>query len=316
MAYWAAFISEEKSTLRMKNNVKQKRRMTMSRFEKQYQTNGNNEIIFGKIAQFLVTSGYTRETYNGEYVFKKGSGWFAAPKYIKIDNIGGNCIKLQAWIKWVLLPNLFIGEFDPTQGTFAGAIDKSKLNATVNAVDSIILHNNTANESEGQKAAVPDMRSAYEASAITESNSPGADCYAASPAGTLYDRIPETIDRSLISKKEFAEKYAAANVRNDIKNAAITGYICSGLTFALGALAVSPAVMAMGVIVLGLVLGFHLSKSKACAIIWLALVSLDCIVSLLAVGKPSGWLMIIAGVWAVKSLNKLEKDYETFRGEN
>lgn len=43
----------------------------MSRFEKQYQTNENTEIILEKIVKFLITSGYTKEKYNGEYVFKK-----------------------------------------------------------------------------------------------------------------------------------------------------------------------------------------------------------------------------------------------------
>ena len=77
----------------------------------------------------------------------------------------------------------------------------------------------------------------------------------------------------------------------------------------------NPIGIVLGIIIAGLVLGFHLAKNKICAIVWLILVSLDCIVSIATVGSPSGWIMIIAGVWAVKALNKADKEYKAFKGE-
>lgn len=288
----------------------------MARFEKQYQTNENAGIILEKIVEFLITSGYTKEKYNGEYVFKKGSGWFAAPKYITVGDIGENCIKLQAWTKWVLLPHIFIGEFDYTQNTFVGAIDKSKLKTLVESIDVIVSQNNVANQNNEEKTASWGEQWGAETSPIAVNDNSYRE-YSAVPTGDTANENPQkALNTALISKKEYMKKYAAENVRKDIRNAAITGYICSGLTLVLGTAMINPAGVFLGFIIAGLVLGFHLAKSKACAIIWLIIVSVDCIISLATIGKPSGWLMIVAGVWAVKALNRADKEYKAFRGEN
>lgn len=301
----------------------------MSRFEKDYHTNENTGVIFEKINNFLISSGYVKETYNGEYVYKKGDGWLAAPKYIKVNNMGGNCIKVQAWMKWVLLPYVFIGEMDFTQNTFAGAIDKSKLKAIVEGIDTIVLqtNSNTTNtgwnfdgnsaqvtvESEDEKTVSwHDQWSSGNSS--TQNNDIHSELNQNNAWGNSFSTNQQQIvDKSGVTKKEFVEKYAAENVRKDIRNAAITGYVCSGLTLVLGVAMANPIGIVLGLIIAGLVLGFHLAKSKVCAIAWLVLVSLDCIVSIATVGSPSGWIMIIAGVWAVKALNNADKEYKIFK---
>ena len=110
----------------------------MSRYVREYASNEQTVVTIEKVSRFLISSGYNKEVYDGEYVYKKGDGWLSAPKYVKLSNVGGNIIKLEAWTKWVLLPYVFIGEMDFTQNSFVGAIDKSKLKNIVDRINTII----------------------------------------------------------------------------------------------------------------------------------------------------------------------------------
>ena len=120
-----------------------------------------------------------------------------------------------------------------------------------------------------------------------------------------------SVDRN-ISKSEFVKKYAPKSVRNGITAAAIIGYICAGLT-AVVSLVSNPLGLVDALAFLGLMLGVHLGKNLPCAIIALALSVFEVVVALVALGSPSGWLWIVAGVLAVVNTAKAGSLYRQFR---
>ncbi|MCH5186410.1 MAG: hypothetical protein J1F64_09870 [Oscillospiraceae bacterium] len=123
----------------------------------------------------------------------------------------------------------------------------------------------------------------------------------------------EYTDVSNITKKEYIEKYASPFLRNDIKKAAVAGYICSGISAVIWIVLGNPMAIFEILVAVGLLLGMHLGKSKACAIIYLCMACLDCLVGLIATGRPTGWIIIATGIYAVKTFVTIDKQYAEFK---
>ena len=75
-----------------------------------------------------------------------------------------------------------------------------------------------------------------------------------------------------------------------------------------------PIAAAVILVVLALGLLIHLKQSRVCAVLLLAYSLFNCVVMLLSTGRFSGWLIILAGVFAVIYTFQLEKAYQEFRG--
>ena len=125
-----------------------------------------------------------------------------------------------------------------------------------------------------------------------------------------------TITRD-ISFKEFYQKHCSDSVKKNIKGAAITLYVCSAITllvsFAATALGVDIMAAALDAfLLLGLALGIHIGKSRACAVIVLVYSILNCLYALISTGKMSGYLIIIAGVYATIYTFKARKEYKDY----
>jgi hypothetical protein len=80
------------------------------------------------IAGFMEREGFDQLNYEGELVWKKGMGILTAPQFIK-TTVQGNQIGLEAWLKYPLLPGVYVGEMGIT-GVF-GALPKKWLRDTV-----------------------------------------------------------------------------------------------------------------------------------------------------------------------------------------
>jgi hypothetical protein len=72
---------------------------------------------------FLTAEGFKKVPYGGETVWKKGQGWVAAPQFIKLE-ANGNQITVTAWLKFALLPGIYVGEMGTT-GFFGFAIKQA-----------------------------------------------------------------------------------------------------------------------------------------------------------------------------------------------
>ena len=116
-----------------------------------------------------------------------------------------------------------------------------------------------------------------------------------------------------ISKSEFCRSYAPDKMRKNIRASAILCYISAVVT-AVFAIMFNPFMFLDAIIVLVLGLLIHLRQSRVCAVILLAYSLFSCAATLLSAGQLSGWLIILAGVFAVIYTFQLEKAYREFRG--
>lgn len=66
------------------------------------------------------------------------------------------------------------------------------------------------------------------------------------------------------------------------------------------------------ILVLGLALGIHIGKSRACAVIILVYSILNCLYSVVTTGRLGGYLIIIAGIYATIYTFKARREYKAF----
>ena len=112
-----------------------------------------------------------------------------------------------------------------------------------------------------------------------------------------------------MSRKEFVERYAQPSLKTSITSIAILCYVCAGLTFLVSCLT-NPFGIIDALLLAGLALGMHLAKSKVCAILILVLSIIEVIASLIVGAFPFLWL--IAGISAVVTFSKIDKQYKQF----
>lgn len=149
------------------------------------------------------------------------------------------------------------------------------------------------------------------AGAAAPAAGPAAQPFAAPAAPAAPNVPPIEVDRNL-SKGLFYSTLATDKVRKNIRNSAIVCYVCAALT---GVVALLTSVTMLLDVIIILVLGLlvHLKQSRVCAVLLLAYSIINTVITLLSTGSPGGWLLIIAGVYAVKSTFALEKEYQAFR---
>jgi hypothetical protein len=88
------------------------------------------------IEGFMAREGFDQFTQSGEVVWKKGMGILTAPQFIK-TTVQANQIHLEAWLKYPLLPGVYVGEMGIT-GIF-GALPKKWLRDCVKKLESLLL---------------------------------------------------------------------------------------------------------------------------------------------------------------------------------
>lgn len=102
-----------------------------------------------------------------------------------------------------------------------------------------------------------------------------------------------------MTKEEFNQ---CANIKTIIKNITIAAII----TYVIGAISLITNVILGGnifglldvIIVIGLGVGVHVAKSRACAVVLLVYSVFNMIYMLLLAGMPGGWLILVCGIYA------------------
>lgn len=310
----------------------------MSRCIKKYNCQNNGEMIMSQINTYLIAQGYTYKNYDGEMVYHKGNGWLSNPRCFKIHRLD-ECITIEGWMKWSLLPFIAVGEIDYSENSFLGAIPRKLMQTDAAGIERIIEQYSYANaqNSGGWGVQWSDI--------VTKQDSQKKEnaSYSSKPIQIFDEEIDSTeqtvgfenkivdsteqtmgFDASFpksttnsagrtITKKEYIKNYADEKMIKDIKKAAIVGYVCSGITAVLGLVMVNIGIIVEVLIMIGLLLGMHLGRKKWCAMTYLIIAILDCVVSMVFTGSPSGWLIIVAGIWAVSTFNKIDKAYKVFK---
>lgn len=129
----------------------------------------------------------------------------------------------------------------------------------------------------------------------------------------FFSNIPDDIDRSTISKKEYIDKYAPASLRKSINSISIACYVLCVISV-IGGLIMGSGwyVLIDTVILLAPVLGMHIKKSKVCAVILLVISIIECVLTSIIVGTVAGWWWIVAAASAVSAFRKIDKEYNNF----
>ena len=104
----------------------------MSRYVNDIKTRKSKGEVNRFIGEYLRNEGFKMVDYEGEQIWKKGTGLALGPQFMKVISSPGK-VHIEAWIKFAILPGVFLGEMD-TEGVF-GAAPKRKLKKRVMAVE-------------------------------------------------------------------------------------------------------------------------------------------------------------------------------------
>ena len=309
----------------------------MAKYVKVFQFNADANILFNQINNYLVSEGYEYIQYDGESVFKKGKGMLSNPTYFKFI-FEGYTVRFETWMKYALLPGVYVGELGTTG--FVGSAAKGVWKKRIAEVETIILQ-------YGYEIVANNVQTGNQPSNTVNSTVPiqtppivnrfCTGCGTEIPAGTNFcsncgqavsdqnatqappaqqQVYPQYNDQvagqppqgQFISKKEYINNYIPS-FKRDVRNIAVVCYICAGLN-AIISLILNPFGILDSLILLGITLGMHLGKSKVCAILLLIFACIEALYGIIATGTPTGILWVIAGIWAVITFNKADKEYK------
>lgn len=108
----------------------------MARYIAQFRFDGRyTDMAFNEIKSFLEFEGFEYTEYKGEYVFQRGQGWLVSPTFVKIG-FNGNLMQFETWLKYAILPGVFLGEFG-LEG-FVGSAVKGKMKKVVATIPAIM----------------------------------------------------------------------------------------------------------------------------------------------------------------------------------
>ena len=116
------------------------------------------------------------------------------------------------------------------------------------------------------------------------------------------------------TKKEFLKLPGNEKVRKEIQTCGIICYICAVITAIMGlAVMHQPYILLDVALLVGLGLGIHLAQSRACAVVLLVYALFSMVMGLVQNGQLNGWLIAIAGVFAVIYTFKAEKLWKQYQ---
>lgn len=298
----------------------------MSRYVKDYTINIEAEELLEELETYIISEGYTTTEYDGQLIYKKSSGAMNSPSYIKI-RCEDTLLRIQAWIKFAMLPNVFIGEYD-LQGVIGRDIN-GPLAERLQKIDNIIqnyieAHCETAAESTATESTAAESTAAKEeyifcTNCGTKLNKSMSFCTMCGKKiknqeteNNYSDETKAFAEREYyMSKKDFIKNKAPASFKTTLKVSAIVLYVCLGLSAVVGLIQNPLALVDVG-IMLGLTLGMHLGKNKACAIALLAVTIFEVVVTLIVTHTFGGWLPVVFAIMAVSAFSKVDKQYKSY----
>lgn len=107
----------------------------MARHVVDFQSARPDDQIRQIVTDYMSKEGFSYTTYKGEEVWKKGVGLLTAPQFMKVNFQNGQ-VHVEAWIKYALLPGVYVGEMD-LKGFTAIAV-KKPLKARVETLTKIL----------------------------------------------------------------------------------------------------------------------------------------------------------------------------------
>ncbi|MBQ8827552.1 MAG: hypothetical protein IJZ90_00220, partial [Clostridia bacterium] len=213
----------------------------MARYIKDFQISVSQDMLFNKIYSYLMSEGYDYIEYDSESVFKKGKGIVNGPTFIKLS-FGANSVRLEAWLKYALLPGVYVGEIG-LKG-FVGAAAKGPLKLRVAQIENMIMQS-AADYAANSCAAVQNTNSVQckNCGAMLAVNDEFCCKCGTKAEREKYSNVEFAPDQYLqiltppegenITKRQFRNMYVPG-FKKEVRNVAIFCYVLAGLTaFAL-----------------------------------------------------------------------------------
>lgn len=126
----------------------------MARYRKDFPLTTSPDAIFQTVYQYLIFEGYEYLQYDHENVFKKGHGLMTGPTFLKLS-FSENAVRLEAWMKYALLPGVYVGEIGLT--SFIGAAVKGPLKRRVAQIEEILAQYAATPAATYEAQATPDQ---------------------------------------------------------------------------------------------------------------------------------------------------------------
>ncbi len=104
----------------------------MSRYTNTIVSSLTAEAVSSVTEQYLRGEGFALSVIDGQQVWKKGVGLLTAPQMILVSIVPGS-IRIEAWIKFAILPGVYAGEMG--LDGFVGAIPKQALKSRVKELE-------------------------------------------------------------------------------------------------------------------------------------------------------------------------------------
>lgn len=108
----------------------------MSRYNNTIISKYNSEEAAQIAAKFLSDEGFVQKTVKGESFWQKGSGILTGPQFIRLSAGENHAVNIEAWIKFAVLPLVYVGEMG-IDG-MVGAAPKAMLKKRVKKLEEIL----------------------------------------------------------------------------------------------------------------------------------------------------------------------------------
>ena len=284
----------------------------MARYTQDFQYAGSQEQLFNAVYQSLTSLGFQYETFDGENLFRKGSGFWTAPTFVKITFYQG-VVRLESWIK---SGALVYGEYG-NRG-FMGFAVKGKMRKGMKAAVAAVQSLGAVPMGEAADCE-PDPRTKAPRVAIRPSFC--AKCgtpLEPSDAFCMNCGEPITVDsasgteyldpNNLPTIREYRKKYMNDTQKMNFRVIVIMCYVL--LAINLAAAAINPYILIDCAFYLIPTLIMHIGKSKAGAIALLVVSVVETGYAVVATGTFGGWLWIAAAIYALILFHSVDKDYK------
>ena len=126
----------------------------MARYRKDFPLTISPDAIFQTVYQYLIFEGYEYLQYDHENVFKKGMGLMTGPTFLKLS-FSEHTVRLEAWMKYALLPGVYVGEIGLTG--FVGAAVKGPLKRRVAQIEAILTNDASNSAAAYEAQTTPDQ---------------------------------------------------------------------------------------------------------------------------------------------------------------
>ena len=114
-----------------------------------------------------------------------------------------------------------------------------------------------------------------------------------------------------MTKSQFFKLPGMNQFRSSLIGAACLAYFCAAITF-IFALITNPLSILDAAILLGLALGMHLGRSRACAFVMLGYSIFNFIYAIIGTHTLGGWLIILAAVLGCIATCKMHAAYKSY----